>query len=111
MNMPKFLITHWDSKLIKYEHQHQKDDRLAVVASFPSGEGNIPAPQFLAAPLIPDSTGASMTRALIDVLQDWEIPQGRLIRMSWDTTASNTGRHIGSSTLFEQELEVPFHFV
>jgi hypothetical protein len=100
-NLPQFLILHWDSKVIKYEDRHETDNRLAVVASVPQEDQNH---QFLAAPCIPDSTGHSQNRALIDVLQDWGIPAKVIIGMSWDTTASNTGVHRGSATLFEQEL-------
>ena len=72
------------------------------MASFPNAEQTH---QFLAAPLIPYGTGLSMTRALVDVIHEWEIPFDHIIGMSWDTTASNTGRLQGSSILFEQELE------
>ena len=46
-----------------------------------------------------------MKDALMDTLRVWEIPPGRIIGMSWDTTSSNTGKHGGSATLFEQELQ------
>ena len=100
--MPEFLIMHWDGKVIKYENRHETDDRLAVVASFRTQD--MIRYQFLAAPLIPDSTGNSMRLALQDTLNEWEIPGDNIIGMSWDTTSSNTGKNLGSATLFEQDV-------
>ena len=101
-NIPPFLVLHWDSKVIKYENQHQTDNRLAVVASVPQENQRH---QFLAAPCIPNSKGSSQKDALTAVLQDWGIPYKTIIGMSWDTTASNSGVHQGSATLLEQELQ------
>lgn len=101
INMPKFIIMHWDGKLISYEQGHATEDRLAIVAGFP--EPNI-RDQYLASPCIPDGKGSSMCNALADTLEVWEIPHDIIIGISWDTTASNTGQHIGSATLFEQLL-------
>ena len=101
-NMPRFLVVHWDGKVIKYEKKHETDERLAIVASIPR-PGN--HHQFLAAPRMPNGTGASMRAALIETLRVWEIPHDRVIGMSWDTTSSNTGQHAGSATLFESELQ------
>ena len=99
-HIPKYLIVHWDSKVIKYAHHHETDDRLAIIVSQPG----IPpqADQFLAAPCIPDSTGQTMADALNTTLQDWQIPNGAIIGTCWDTTASNTGCHEGAATHFEQ---------
>ena len=99
-NLPKFLVLHWDSKIIKYEKRRECDDRLAVVASLPERNTN----QFLGAPMINDATGTTMKETLMDVLQEWQIPDDIIIGMSWDTTASNTGIHSGSAMLMEQEL-------
>lgn len=100
--MPKFIVLHWDGKVIKYENRQEQDERLAIVASFPR-----PAQQhqFLAAPCIPNGTGATMCNALLNTLQSWQIPHENIIGISWDTTASNTGSRQGSASLFERELE------
>ena len=100
-NMPEFIVMHWDGKLIKYQHRRETDERLAVVASFPRPDHTH---QFLAAPCIPNGTGASMRDALMETIRVWEIPHNSIIGMSWDTTASNTGQLRGSSTVFEQEM-------
>ena len=34
-NMPKFIIMHWDGKVIKYAKKRETDERLAIVGSFP----------------------------------------------------------------------------
>lgn len=102
-NMPKYLVVHWDSKVIKYAHHHETDDRLAIIVSKPGT--NPPQPdQFLAAPCIPDSTGQTMADALYTTLQQWEIPNEVIVGTCWDTTASNTGRHEGAATYFEENI-------
>ena len=84
-----------------YEHCREKDDRLAIVCSFLRAENKH---QFLAAPRIPNGTGNSQKNALLNTLHVREIPHNNIIGMSWDTTASNTGQHRGSASLFEQEM-------
>ena len=95
------MILHWDGKKIKYQKRRQKDDRLAIVASFPRPTDKH---QFLGAPRIPDGTGSSMKQALMTILGRWEISHDSILGMSWDTTSSNTGIHQGSATLFEEEM-------
>ena len=100
-SMPSNIVLHWDGKVIKYENRKESDELLAIVLSSPQLEHHT---QFLAAPQIPDGTGASMKDALMTTLNVWDIPANNIIGMCWDTTASNTGRNQGSATLFEQEL-------
>lgn len=102
LHMPKFLIVHWDGKIIKYDQRREMDERLAIVTSIPKPDTPI---QFLAAPLIPDGTGRSMRDALLDTIDEWSIPCKHIIGMCWDTTASNTGHLQGSATLFEQHMK------
>lgn len=101
-NMPKFLIIHWDGKVIKYQHRRETDDRLAIVSSIPRADQQN---HFLAAPRIPDGTGVCQRDALTNTLRTWEIPNESVIGMSWDTTASNTGQRMGSAALFEREMK------
>ncbi len=104
-HMPKYLVLHWDSKVIKYAHHHKSDDRLAIIVSKP-GSGDPPQrDQFLAAPCIRNSTGQVMADALDATLQQWEIPRERIIGTCWDTTASNTGRRLGAATLFDCQTD------
>ncbi len=106
--MHEFMIMHWDSKVIKYEHHHQTDDRLGVV--YPTDEGKTKN-QFMAAPRIPDSSGKSMQEALTAVIDAWEINDENILGMCWDTTASNTGVRQGSASLFELVLQRPMLWI
>ena len=54
-HMPKYLVLHWDGKVIKYAQRRETDDRLAIIVSAPGNDPPL-ADQFLAAPCIPDST-------------------------------------------------------
>ena len=99
--MPKHIVLHWDGKIIKYKHRRETDDRLAIVCSFPRSRNKH---QFLTAPRIPDGTVTSQKDALVITFGVWEIPHNNIIGMSWDTTASTRGQHLGSVSLFEQEI-------
>ena len=99
-DMPKHIVLHWDSKLIKFKDKHF-EERLAVVISCPDTAKD---QRFIAAPIMPNSKGQSQKNALVQVLEDWEIPKKFLIGFSWDTTASNTGIHRGSVFLVERWL-------
>ena len=99
--MPGRIVMHWDSKVIKYAYTKTTDDRLCIVGSFP---GSIQANQFFGAPLIPNSTGATMALKLTDSLQEWNIEAPKVIGMCWDTTPSNTGAIKGSAALFQEEI-------
>ena len=54
-DLQALMILHWDGKKIKYQKRREKDDRLAIVASFPRPTDKH---QFLGAPRIPDGTGS-----------------------------------------------------
>ena len=99
--MPSHIVVHWDGKVIKYENRKESDERLAIVLSSPQLDCHT---QFLAAPRIPNGTGASMKDDLMTTLNVWDIPANNIIGMCWETMASNTGRCQGFATLFEKEL-------
>ncbi len=98
--MPKHIVLHWDSKLIKFQDKHL-EERLAVVISCPDKAKD---QRFIAAPLMPNSKGVSQKTALVATLEDWEIPKKTIIGLAWDTTASNTGCWRGSAILMEKWL-------
>ena len=100
-NIPKYVVLHWDSKVIKYDRHHDMEDRLAIVASFPGSA----QPLFLGAPRIADGRGTTMSGALGNALHEWSIPFERVIGLCWDTTASNTGRHAGAATVFQRQTK------
>ena len=101
LHVPENIILHWDSKIIKYQQHHETEDRLAVVTSFPGVDTN---DQFLGAPRIANSKGATMANALTHMIQEWEIPASHIKGMCWDTTASNTGCHQGAASVYERQL-------
>ena len=100
-NVSEYVVIHWDSKVIKYAHHEKNDERLAVVASFPSADRRA---QFLGAPQLADGSGSSMAAALQATLEVWDVENSSIIGLSWDTTSANTGAVKGSSTLLEREL-------
>ena len=61
--------------------------------------GNV-EPQFIGAPKVPNGTGAAMKDVMTDYLSRYEVLDDeklKLIGMSFDTTASNTGHKKGSA--------------
>ena len=103
-NLPPHMILHWDSKKITYSNKKKKDERLAILGSFPGlndNDGMQRSDQFFGAPLIARGTGLICAQTLVDTLSEWNIPGSTVIGMCWDTTASNTGCNKGAATLLE----------
>ena len=100
-NLPRCLGLHWDGKIIKYSLLTE-EDRLCIKVSFPGSERS---DQFLAAPLINPPDGKTMALTIVKTLDNWDIQIDNIIAMCWDTTASNTGVHKGSATLFEKYIK------
>lgn len=102
-NIPDYIVMHWDSKEIHYE-AGDTDERLCIKASFP---GSDKSDQFCSAPAIPNGKGIPMAQIVYKTVEDWKIPAERIIAMSWDTTASNSGKHKGSGKIFEKLIQQP----
>ena len=103
-NLPPHMIIHRDSKKITYSKKKKKDERLAILGSFPgvsNDDGVQRSDQFFGAPLIPNGKGLTCAQALVDMLSEWKIPGSTIIGMCWDTTASNTVCNKGTATLLE----------
>jgi len=92
-----FVIVHWDTKLLPGLTNQEKVDRLPVIVSTPNGE------QLLGVPEIPSGTGSEISSAVYDCLEKWYLLD-KVQGFVFDTTASNTGRLNGASTLLEQKL-------
>ncbi|XP_025405167.1 uncharacterized protein LOC112679535 [Sipha flava] len=92
-----FVIVHWDTKLLPNLSGQEKVDRLPVIASSPNVE------QLLGVPQIPSGTGSEISSAVYDSLEKWLLLD-KVQDFVFDTTASNTGRLNGASTLLEQRL-------
>jgi hypothetical protein len=89
---PKFVVGHWDSKIIKSVKlsicwiainaiiyyllyflmylSGKVDDRIAILIS---GFQQIESPKFLGVPIIPNSTGSSQHEAVVMLLGKWGV--------------------------------------
>lgn len=66
-----------------------------------SGDGVV---KLLAVPALPKSTGEAQASAVYEAITEWEL-QDNIQSMSFDTTASNSGRSNGACVLLEQKLK------
>ena len=96
-----FLLVHFDGKIIQLM-DGITEDRLVIALSSPC---NLPG-QFIASPAMSDGTGDTMARCVYGVINDLGLLDG-VQALVFDTTASNTGRWNGSSTLFGAMVERP----
>ena len=92
------LVVHWDGKLMRELTTKEHVDRLPILVS---GKG---VTQLLHIAKLPSGTGAAMANAVVDALEEWNITD-RIVGMSFDTTASNTGRTNGACVIMQQKLE------
>lgn len=88
---------HWDEKILPSITSKESVNRLAVLIS---GE-NIT--KLLEVPKILNGTGKAQAEGVYNILQDWNLID-RVQFLSFDTTASNTGKKSGCCTLLEQKL-------
>lgn len=102
-NLPPHVVLHWDGKKITYQKKKKKDERLAILGSFPGVmENEEPKVDlFFGAPLIPNGSGLVCSQTVADTISQWDITTSMIIGMCWDTTAANTGRNKGAAVLFE----------
>ena len=95
------LVVHFDGKKVKLA-DGTVEERLAILLYRVHPDSK---PHFIAAPRTPNGTGASMRDALVATLAGIGVEDYRILGMSSDTTASNTGAVSGAASLFEQTLE------
>ena len=62
--------------------------------------------KLLAVPKLPSNADAAMTKAIIQIIQEWKL-EDRVKALSFDTTASNTGIHSGCCQLLGEALGRP----
>ncbi len=95
------LTVHWDGKmlpaLMSTGTGTELVDRLAVLVS---GEGTM---KLLGVPKLSNGTGQAEATAVYDLIQEWNLAD-RIMSMSFDTTASNTGIRLGACVLLEEKL-------
>lgn len=92
------LVVHWDGKLMPDLTSNAHVDRLPILVS---GGGEV---QLLQVAKLPSGTGANEAKAVVEALEKWSVAD-RVVGMSFDTTAANTGRHTGACTLIERQLK------
>lgn len=90
------LTIHWDTKLLS-TITGKSEDRLAIIATAPGLE------QIIDMPDIPSGTGAEISSAVYDALEDKHILE-RTEAFVFDTTSSNTGRLKGACVLLERSI-------
>ena len=90
-------MVHWDGKLMADLCGKVHIDRLPVLVT---GYG---VSQLLKVCKMMGGTGANQSSAVVQALEDWNL-QHRVIGMCFDTTSSNTGRHLGACIQIEQRL-------
>ncbi|KAG0724266.1 hypothetical protein GWK47_040937 [Chionoecetes opilio] len=98
------FILHWDGKLLPGSESQGHVDRLAIVVTSPSLEGE----KLLAIPALPSGTGEAMASKVEETIRHWKF-EDRVEGLCFDTTASNTGVHAGCCTLLEQKLGRPLN--
>ena len=92
------LIIHWDGKLMPDLMQTSGHvERLPIIVT---GNG---VSQLLQVAKLPNSTGTEQSKAVVSTLNEWGLTE-RVVGMSFDTTASNTGRKAGACVLIEQQI-------
>ena len=106
MNDPdvEYYSVHWDSKKIKLADGSVEERLVVLVKPINSDK---PAAQFLGAPRTPDGTGNSAKDAVVQILEQHGVPRHKCILSGFDTTASNTGHHLGAAILIETDLGEP----
>lgn len=92
------LIVHWDGKLMADLVNREHVDRLPVIVT---GNG---VAQLLQVAKLPSGTGINVAKAVVGSLEKWGLVE-RVVGMSFDTTAANTGRCNGACVRIEQLLE------
>ena len=92
------LVVHWDGKLMQDLTTKTHVDRLPIIVS------GLCVKQLLTVAKIPNGTGQSQATAVVSALEEWGLTKN-VVGMSFDTTASNTGRQNGACILIEAKLQ------
>ncbi|KAG0692666.1 hypothetical protein GWK47_027798 [Chionoecetes opilio] len=77
------LTVHWDGKILP-DCDGTRVDRLAILVS---GDG---VQKLIGVPKLASGTGEAMASAVAEALDNWGLAE-RVVAMSFDTTAANTG--------------------
>ncbi|XP_044596983.1 uncharacterized protein LOC123273609 isoform X2 [Cotesia glomerata] len=96
-NQDNFVL-HWDGKILPDIVGTEKVDRLPIIISSSGSE------QLLGVPKMKSGTAKNQADAIVKILFDWGISR-KIVGLSFDTAAVNTGIHGGTCKLIEDELE------
>lgn len=66
--------------------------------------------QLLGVPKLQSGTGEAQASAILRCLEEWGV-EHQIAALCFDTTASKTGRHVGTCTLIEQRLNADLLFL
>ena len=92
---PPPLVLHWDGKLLpQATSKYVMEERIAVVAT---GEG---FEELLGVPVARDGTGSEVARVVFEEVQRLGI-RNKIVGLSFDTTASNSGMLSGACVKLE----------
>ena len=93
------LVIHMDGKLLPaISGGPKKEDRVAILVT------GFKTEKLLAIPKVAQGTGEQVAQAALAATLDWNL-KDRIIGVSFDTTASNTGRLNGACVLLENKLD------
>lgn len=85
LKVGKFLVLHWDGKLLPRVNGDGKIDRLPIVVT------GLGTEQLLGAPALDTGKGIDMTTAIIQTMNEWSVTDS-VKALCFDTTSSNTGK-------------------
>ena len=92
------LTVHWDGKLLPDLTARENVERLPVIVT------GLQIECLLGVPKLASGTDDSQAQAVVECLKDWGICE-KVVALSFDTTASNTGDSKGACVLIEKLLE------
>ena len=92
------LLVHWDGKMMADLTSKKCIDRLPILVSGENGS------QLLGVPKLPSGSGSNIAHNVVNAAQEWGLTN-RIVGMSFDTTATNTGHHQGACIRIEQSLD------
>lgn len=91
------MVIHWDGKMLQDLIGRTMVERIAVLASY-NGTS-----KFLGAPKVLSSSGANISDVVYQKVVEWGIAD-QVKGISYDTTASNTGKNIGAAVLLQKKI-------
>ncbi|KAG0712248.1 hypothetical protein GWK47_018908 [Chionoecetes opilio] len=89
------------SSVERYRERYRAEKWADLKEGFKETSGET---QLLGVPKLDSGTGDQQTNAVYFLLQEWDL-EDKVVGMSFDTTAANTGRHSGACVLLERKLD------